>query len=233
MRTAKRRAGRALLCSIFLAAGGPARAEQADGSSLLPYAPRRLYELTIPLGSHADLDLGQDDPLETLSLENAAAWQIIPAGRHVFFKPLEARAEARVSMLTQRRLYRFHLRAGVAAGGRPTSVAFKSEASDGFTGVRYDLRGGSRMGLAEVYDDGRFTYFKFNALPEPRPAFFLMERDVAPTRFNRGAVSETLTPVGFHPEGNDLVVERLGEKFMVVWGNEKAVAVKQSSARRR
>ncbi len=68
--------------------------------------------------------------------------------------------------------------------------------------------------MTKVWDDGASTYFEFSQSLQPVSVYFVEWAPIS-TRFNRSAYTKTPTPLDHRWENNILVVERLGEQFVI------------------
>ena len=216
------------LCVSSVFAEGIPRSMSMDARvKVLTYSPNQVYKLVAYYGYQIDIELSPREEIKTIAAGDTIAWQIVNSGRHLFVKPMSAPARTNLSVITNQRTYVFDLtaRATVDRDDITYLVRFKqSETALVSMGtpdkgaprlnLDYKLAGSSSTRPLHVFDDGQFTYFKFD--PEKElPAIFVVGGDG----------KESL--VNYRIEGTYVVVERLGEFFTLRNGKESATALNE------
>ena len=155
-------------------------------------------------------------------------WQIVSAGAHLFIKPMAPNARTNLSVITSKRTYLFELvaesanhraRHGVSRALQIPAVAMsfcpraqaRRMANAAAFNFNYKIKGDKSVRPSRVFDDGLFTFFQFsNPRNTDLPAVFWISPDG----------QESL--VNYRMDGQYMVVERVGEKFILRSGDEKA-----------
>lgn len=80
----------------------------------LVYNPNEVYTITTHYGYQSNIEFGLKETIETVSVGDRIAWQIIPAGRRLFIRAQESNAHTNMTIVTNRRAYQFDLRSSSA-----------------------------------------------------------------------------------------------------------------------
>jgi type IV secretion system protein VirB9 len=199
----------------------------------LPYDPDAVVELDLSFGFQTMIRFSDDEHIENVSIGDGQAWQVTPnkAATLLFVKPVDIATRTNMTVVTDRRSYLFELSAHSALRDgaeppyvirfaypapppKPAAAAADQEAEHpperrnsaySYTGSRTNLP-------SVVFDDGKFTYFKW---PETAatPALFM----VAPT----GA--ESL--VNYSMRDGYLVVQQLAPRFILRDGKQVTTVI--------
>jgi type IV secretion system protein VirB9 len=190
----------------------------------------QVYKLVAYYGYAIDVLLSNDEEVQTIAAGDTIGWQITPKGHHVFIKPMAPHAKTNASVITSKRTYVFDLDSRQAVdpneityfvrfkypeanwAGAPGGAGPKSAKDFNF---KYKISGDKQVKPARVFDDGQFTYFSFDSLQD-LPAIFIIGADG----------NESL--VNFRMEGAYVVVERLGEMYVLRNGKRKARVTNQA-----
>jgi len=160
---------------------------------VLPYDPDVVTELTLAFGFQTMLRFSDDEHIENVSIGDGQAWQVTPnkAATLLFVKPVDIATRTNMTVVTDRRSYLFELsaRASLPGGAEPPYVVRfaypapppkvvvaaeqvplpppeQRNTAYSYTGSRNNLP-------SAVFDDGRFTYFKWPDAT-PTPALFMI-----------------------------------------------------------
>ena len=162
----------------------------------LMYDPERVVELNAHFGYQMMIQFGADERIEDVAIGDGAAWQITPnkGASLLFIKPIDHDAATNMTVVTDRRSYLFELRVDADGYRSPSQMTYvvrftyppdptvvatpppppppPPERRNG----AYTYTGARDLLPAEVFDDGKFTYFKW---PESQstPALFLLASD--------------------------------------------------------
>ncbi len=195
---------------------------------IYPYDADRVTPLDLAFGFQTMLQFGPDERIENVSIGDGAAWQVTPnkAATLLFLKPVDLATRTNMTVVTDRRSYLFELSAharGVV--DPPYVVRFTYPADTKATAARPApperrntayVYTGSRAALpADVFDDGRFTYFRW---PESAstPALFLVGPDG----------SESL--VNYSVRDGYQIVEQLAPRFVLRDGKTVTTVINQA-----
>lgn len=195
------------------------------------YSPNDVYVIHGHYGYSTHIIFAEDEVIEHLSPGDSIAWQFNPKNNHLFLQPVEDEADTNLSVLTNKRMYNFELRAGQAAHVSDRSLSFlvqfhypqdelqkqlmaqevaqveeKKWIAKDFDpenlNFKYSMRGDESIAPNKVFDDGLFTYFQFDESIKT-PAIFLVDADK----------KESL--VNYHVKGRYIVVQSTGAQFML------------------
>jgi type IV secretion system protein VirB9 len=198
---------------------------------LSTYRDSEVYKVVASYGFQTTIEFSEKETVETISIGDSIAWQVVPAGRRVFLKPQEPNAITNMTVITSLRPYYFEL--GARKNRDPASVTFLlrftyPDEKAGMVTARpagaapsppgkkptdynfnYALTGAHEIAPVRVFDDGEFTYMQFRALTD-LPAIFLVDKD------------KQQSVVNYRVEGPYVVIERLGNQFSLRHGNDVA-----------
>lgn len=191
------------------------------------YSPDTIYRVYGHTGYQIMVQLEPDDRVQTIAIGDASGWQITPnEGRNlVFLKPLRPTLRTNMSIVTDRRTYNFELSAFNGTNARPSDLTYvlrfhypqpagaKGNTDDqpvlgpGPFNRAYSFEGSDLNVPAQVFDDGRATYFRF---PDgaPRPAIFVLDP----------GAGESIVNVAYR--GPYTVVDRVAPLFILKQGRE-------------
>ncbi len=74
------------------------------------YNENDVFSLMTHYGYQANIEFGPDEVVETLSVGDRVAFQIIPSGRRLFIRPMEESARTNMTVITNLRSYQFDLK---------------------------------------------------------------------------------------------------------------------------
>ena len=204
---------RALAALLLLAAADPRVRSVA-------YEPDQVVPLTGHYGYQILVELDGEERIQNISIGDSIAWAVTPnkSATGLFLKPVEPDAATNMTVQTDKRTYLFDLKA--ARPGRaamtyklkflyppaaPVRVA--APAAPVARNRAYTLTGAARLRPAQVFDDGRSTYFHWPP-GQAVPAIFLVE-----------GRAEAL--VNHRTEGAFVVVDRTARRFVLRSGADK------------
>lgn len=78
----------------------------------LVYNPNEVYELKFYYGYQSFIEFADNEEIEMISIGEAFAWRITPAGKRLFIRPLEIAAHTNMTIITSKRTYHFDIRSG-------------------------------------------------------------------------------------------------------------------------
>ena len=206
---------------------------------LATYRNNEIYTVVGTYGFQTTVEFSSEESVDTVSIGDSVAWQVVPAGHRVFLKPQEPNAVTNMTVVTSLRAYYFDLSArknrdptGVTfllrftyPEGAPAVVTAKAQAPPTTAPARkptdynfdYSMKGAREIAPIRVFDDGEFTYMQFASLAD-LPAVFLVDKD------------KQESVVNYRIEGPYVVVERIGRQFSLRHGNEVACVYNRSPA---
>ncbi len=82
----------------------------------LVYNPNEVHELKFYYGYQSFIEFSDDEEIEMISIGEAFAWRLTPAGKRLFVRPLEIAAHTNMTIITNRRTYHFDIRSAEFEG---------------------------------------------------------------------------------------------------------------------
>jgi type IV secretion system protein VirB9 len=190
------------------------------------YDPNQVYEIVGTYGYQTAIEFAQDETVKVVSLGDSIAWQTVPYQNRLFIKPVEPNATTNLTVITDKRTYYFKLDSArnrksptflvrfIYPGNQMPELEDKAQGSrlswaqDAVSPMSSPRRNadygisGDRQAIAlhQVFDDGQFTYLRFDASTE------------IPSVYTVGA-DGTESIVNTRREGDYLVVERTASLF--------------------
>ena len=98
------------LASISLAQPAPTTTDSRIRT--LVYNPNEVYELKFYYGYQSFIEFADNEEIEMISIGEAFAWRITPAGKRLFIRPLEIAAHTNMTIISNKRTYHFDIRSG-------------------------------------------------------------------------------------------------------------------------
>jgi type IV secretion system protein VirB9 len=198
---------------------------------VIVYNPDDVFKYTGFYGYQSSIEFEEGESVESISMGDSLSWQMVPAGRRLFLKPMEQDATTNMMILTNRRMYQFELHSAEATDINDPKLVFSvrfiypDAATNGaiqqYTNnsgpdlsqpekynFNYTISGSNTVAPIKIFDDGEFTYFQFKDKNEEVPAFFLVD----------GENKEAL--VNYHITGEYIVIERVTSQFTLRNGSE-------------
>lgn len=193
------------------------------------------------IATHIQLEEGET--YVTHAFGDAAAWNFASTGNHVFLKPTADRADTNLILVTDRRTYNFSLvyhaskdaevvyqlsfyypdtaakRNAERSEEKKLAASFLVPQADANT--NYTMAGDRSVAPLNVWDDGKFTYFKFG-VNRDIPAIYMVDADGNEAIVNRNSVGDASDVVVVQKVGAKWRL-RLGQQALSVF-NEQAVA---------
>ncbi len=80
----------------------------------LVFNPNEVFAVTTHYGYQSNIEFGDKETIETISVGDRVAWQISPAGRRLFIRAMEENAHTNMTVVTNFRAYQFDLRSSSA-----------------------------------------------------------------------------------------------------------------------
>jgi len=76
----------------------------------LVYNPNEVYEVKFFYNYQSFIEFSEDEEIEMISIGEAFAWRLTPAGKRLFIRPLEVAAHTNMTIITNKRTYHFDIR---------------------------------------------------------------------------------------------------------------------------
>ncbi len=102
----------AFLCVSFFSAAAFSQTPITTDSRIrtLVYNPNEVYELKFYYNYQSFIEFSEDEEIEMISIGEAFAWRLTPAGKRLFVRPLEIAAHTNMTIITNKRTYHFDIR---------------------------------------------------------------------------------------------------------------------------
>lgn len=233
----------ASVASGALAAATPSASKFDDRIRFVTYNGADVVRIDTVAGIATHIQLEEGETYVTHAFGDAAAWNFASSANHVFLKPTADRADTNLILVTDRRTYNFSL---VYHTAKDASVVYqlsfhypdtaakknaeqaeqkKLQASflvpQATANTNYTMAGDRSVAPLNVWDDGKFTYFKFG-VNRDIPAIYMVDADGNEAIVNRNSVGDASDVVVVQKVGAKWRL-RLGQQAMSVF-NEQAVA---------
>ncbi len=82
----------------------------------LVYNPNEVYELKFFYGYQSFIEFAEDEEIEMISIGEAFAWRLTPAGKRLFIRPLEVTAHTNMTIISNKRTYHFDIKSSEHSG---------------------------------------------------------------------------------------------------------------------
>lgn len=222
-------AGAVATCIAFSWAIAPAHAEKTANSLItdfrvkqVAYDPNQVFQVIGIYGYQTSIEFAADEVVKVVTLGDSLAWQTVPYQNRLFIKPVEPNASTNLTVITTKRTYYFNLSSSKSTDATTYLIRFiypnnsiqmpsagsaeltaSKESDYSYKNMDYWVAGDKKsMGLKQVFDDGEFTFFKFDRNAEI-PAFYIVRPD------------GTEANVNYHREDDYMVIERVGSLFTI------------------
>jgi type IV secretion system protein VirB9 len=195
------------------------------------YNPDDVIVIEASYGASTMIVFQDDEKIETLAAGDAMAWKVEPnkRGNVLFVKPVDKNTNANLNVLTSKRSYVFVLRAAfrpvaqqvfkvvfrypddeadkklLEAAKERASQPLRQTLDVANANSRYAYKGSSANKPLTVFDDGKKTWFRFEA---STPAIFAVD----------GERNESL--VNHHREGEYVIVDKVNFQWTLRSGEE-------------
>ncbi|HWU02787.1 MAG TPA: TrbG/VirB9 family P-type conjugative transfer protein [Novosphingobium sp.] len=224
-----RRPGRALALAAFAVAFAcPALAEVLPVAgpgdphiqSIL-YDPQQVVALHVAAGFATTVAFAPDERIETVTLGDAASWQVVTNRRadHLVIRPTGAGSTTNLTVITDQHVYNFSLYGAMpGAGVLPYVVSFAyalppPQSAAPLSG-RYRLRGERALWPEQMSDDGTATSLRW-AADAALPAIYAENAD------GQRALINGMMRQGVY------VIEGVHERLLFVAGDHRASATRE------
>jgi type IV secretion system protein VirB9 len=199
---------------------------------LINYIPNAVFRYIGHYYYQTIIEFSLEEEIQTITMGTPGPWQIIPTNNRIFLKPVEHDATTNMTVITNKRMYFFEMHAKDASSINDPDLAFivkfvypsennysavqhvESNVGPDLTNpelynFKYKISGSATdIEPIQIFDDGRFTYFKFREINTELPAIFLVNK----------YGSESL--INYRVDKNYIVVERVASKYTLRHGKE-------------
>jgi len=201
------------------------------------YNPADVVQIDSVIGIVTHIQMEEGETYLTHAFGDANAWSFSAEKNHIFIKPKAENADTNLIVITHRRSYSFRLRYHPSRSAAavyqlvfryPDTHALKTQAqkatealAQGFKvppggyNLAYEMSGDLDIAPINVWDNGRFTYFKF---PGNRdlPAIYKVDAQASENIVNRhitGAANNIIVVETINPKW----ILRLGEQTLAIY----------------
>ncbi|HSW69150.1 MAG TPA: P-type conjugative transfer protein VirB9 [Gammaproteobacteria bacterium] len=180
------------------------------------YDPNNVVLLKERYGYQTQISFGSDETIQSVSVGDSSAWQVVPVSNNLFIKPV-AVSKTNMTVLTNQNSYNFQLDStdndahltyklqftypaiGYSESGQSTSVTTLNPENINW---KYSFTGNHDLAPFEAFDDGKFTYLRFREDGMSHlPAVFIVDQNK----------NETL--VNYHMQGDYMVINSVARQF--------------------
>ncbi len=164
------------------------------------YNPNEIFVYRGFYGYQSSIIFAPGETVETITMGDSTAWQILPTGNRLFIKPIESDANTNMLVITNMREYQFILEAAQAIDVNDPDLAFSvtfiypgdalgddlqtfnTIATDAASlnsknNFDYSISGPDYVAPLKIFDDGEFTYFEFRDINGTLPAMYSVGKD--------------------------------------------------------
>ena len=229
-----------LITALCLGAAAPAVAEKAPTPlatdariRFLNYDEFQVFKVVANYGYAVTIEFGSDEVIETVSAGDTISWQIVPAGRRLFLKPMERDAHTNMTVITTKHTYNFDLDAiEEKAGPRAQTYLIKFRYDEamgilhtGAIGADPKLSPSAQGMVGPAREAGRFNFdYRLKGDKDIMPTFVFDDGTFTYFQFadprNRALPAIFLADkdgnesvVNYRIEGEYMVVERIGRLY--------------------
>jgi len=78
------------------------------------YNPNEVFSITTHYGYQSNIEFGDKEIIDTVSVGDRVGWQIIPSGRRLFIRAMEENAHTNMTIVTNLHAYQFDLRSSAS-----------------------------------------------------------------------------------------------------------------------
>ena len=90
----------------------------------LVYNPNEVYELKFYYNYQSFIEFSDDEEIEMISIGEAFAWRLTPAGKRLFIRPLEIAAHTNMTIITNKRTYHFDIMSDEFSGKADENLVY-------------------------------------------------------------------------------------------------------------
>ncbi|AIF81508.1 type IV secretion system protein VirB9 [endosymbiont of Acanthamoeba sp. UWC8] len=149
------------------------------------YSENEVFRVVVHYGYQTSIEFADGEEIQTISVGNSFAWQLIPVGRRLFIRPLEENILTNMTIITNMRTYQFEIQSRLLSYTideelvyvvrffypddetdqiKPQVKSFSEQ--DAIPVVKpfnfnYTLSGADRIAPIKIFDDGINTFFEF------------------------------------------------------------------------
>ena len=197
------------------------------------YVPNSVIRFVGHYNYHSIIEFSPGEEIKTITMGESKGWQLNPDGNRIFLKPISTDATTNMTVITSKRMYFFEMHAEHASSISDPGLAFITKfmypenqssiphTTTGYTDLgpdltkpdrynfKYTISGKSRsIEPILVFDDGKFTYFKFKDVNANMPSIFIVDQ------------SGNESMINYRMSGGYIVVERVASKYTLRYSKD-------------
>lgn len=195
------------------------------------YNENEVFTLLTQFGYQSNVEFGLGEEIQTISVGDRMAWQIIPAGRRLFIQTLQDNAQTNLTVVTNRHSYQFDLMSTSHVKGNEDRLVYVArfyypdeewdtpepaaapdtllqQTSAENYNFNYTYAGPDATAPVKIFDDGNSTYFQFRGGAAPTIAAVTpdgREMPVEATTHNGYLIVPTTAPQFAVRQGQEVV----------------------------
>lgn len=162
------------------------------------YSQNEVFKITVHYGYQTSIEFADGETIQTISVGNNYAWQLLPMGGRLFIKPLEDNVLTNMTIITNKRTYQFEVQSKPASYAQDDELVYvvrfffpdnskdiiKPNLTENSTkkekaipvikpyNFNYIVTGAVRFAPAKVFDDGVKTFFYFDKNLDYQPVIY-------------------------------------------------------------
>lgn len=200
---------------------------------VMAYNPNDIFKFTGFYGYESSIVFSSEETIDSVTMGDSIAWQVVPNGNRLFLKPIEPEATTNMTLITNKRVYHFELHAEYAKNINDPSLIFSvkflypdEEGSNGAVqhfadqsemnvieegknlNYKYTISGPDSIAPLKIFDDGEKTYIEFNKNTQELPSIFVVYND------------NTEGILNYSVSGKYIIVQRIASRFTLRRGSE-------------
>ena len=208
------------------------------------YKPDVIYKYTGTYKFQSHIKFQTGEVIKTISMGDTSGWEIIQSGSRMFLKPLNNNAKTNMTLITNKRLYRFLLDSKKVKSFNDPDAIFEvrflyEDDEDNFVVINedqtsivdlsdpnkynfnYSFSGPDRIAPLKVFDDGEFTYFQLKPHNTEIAAIFYVD-----SQGYEGLVN-------YRVKGDYVIVERINAVFTLRHGSDTICVFNNNLAKKK
>ncbi len=229
--------------SIALAMKEPKSLAVDKRLGVIVYSPYDVHKYTGYYGYQTSIVFADDEVIETMSMGDSTAWQMVPSGNRLFLKPIDPDATTNMTLITNKRVYYFELHGKEAKDINEDGLMFSIKflypddpntnndigsesyvnnavepdlSNKSLYNFEYTISGPESISPVKIFDDKKFTYFEFRDKNAELPAIFYSDNEG-----NEGIVN-------FRIVGRYVVIESVRARFTIRYGKDAVCVFNES-----
>lgn len=216
------------------------------------YNKNDVYVIHGHYGYSTHIVFDKDEVIEHLSPGDSIAWQFNPKKNHLFLQPVEDRADTNLSVMTNKRMYNFELRAGEARSSSDPSLSFVIQFHYPHEKLQRQLKEKEiadnkevkeqKKWVAQDFDPARLNFmYSMRGSDEIAPSkvfddgqftYFQFEKNTKTPAIFLVDSDKSESLVNYHVKGQYVVVQSTGAQF-ILRENKKATCIFNDASSKR